>query len=117
MSDTDSSPYVVVPDLKQKGHELLDNEHEGIQSTVLHEFGGNKTHLFAIPEGETFPTHDTPRHVTIHVVDGRARVVIGGEETTATSNAWIYMEPNLPHSIEAITPFVFTLHVEPVAAQ
>jgi quercetin dioxygenase-like cupin family protein len=116
MSDTDSSAYAVVPNLKQKGHELLNNEHEGIQSTVLHEFGSNKTHLFAIPEATTFPTHDTPRHVMIHVVDGRARVVIGDEATTATPNAWIYMEPNRPHSIEATTAFVFTLHVEPVGA-
>ena len=117
MHDSDSSTPIVVPDLAQKGHDLLDNEHEGIQNTVLHGFEGNKTHLFAIPEGETFPTHDTPRHVMIHVVDGRARITLGDDETTAAPNAWIYMPPNLPHSLEALTPFVFTLHVEPVDSQ
>jgi quercetin dioxygenase-like cupin family protein len=117
MHDSDSSTPIVVPDLAQKGHDLLDNEHEGIQSAVLHGFEGKKTHLFAIPEGETFPTHDTHRHVMIHVVDGRARITLGDDETTAAPNAWIYMPPNLPHSLEALTPFVFTLHVEPVDSQ
>lgn len=77
MADSDSSS-VVVSDLKQKGRELLDNEREGIQSAVLHRFEENKTHLFAIPEGEAFPTHDTPQHVMIHEVDGKARVEASG---------------------------------------
>lgn len=117
MQDTDPLSSIVVPDLAQKGRALLDNEHEGIQSAVLHEVEGNKTHLFAIPEGDTFPTHDTPRHVMIHVVSGRARITLGDDETTAAPNAWIYMPPNLPHSLEALTPFVFTLHVQPVDTQ
>lgn len=117
MTDSDSSDYTVIPDLRQKGRGLFENEHDGIQSTVLHGFEGNKTHLFAVPEGNTFPTHDTSRHVMIHVVDGRARVKIGADEKEAAPNMWISMRPNLPHSIEAITPFLFTLHVEPVDDQ
>lgn len=50
----------------------------------------------------------------IHVVDGKARVKMGNDEVTASSNTWVYMPPELSHSIDAITPFVFTLHVEPV---
>lgn len=115
MADSDS-PHTVVPDLKRKGQELLDNEHDGIQSAVLHECAGNKTHLFAIPEGDAFPTHDTPRRVMNHVVAGEARVEIGGDDRTAGPNTWIHVPPNVPHSIDAITPFVFTLHTEPVEA-
>lgn len=115
MTDPDSSSSVIVSDLKRKGRELLDNEHDGIQSTVLHRFEGNKTHLFAIPEGEAFPSHDTPRHVMIHVVEGKAHFEIGEDEMTAAPNVWIYMPPDLPHSIDAITPFVFTL--EPFESQ
>lgn len=117
MPDADTPDYTIVPDVRKKGQELLQNEHEGIQSMVLHEAGDNKTHLFAIPEGEMFPTHDAPHHVMIHVVEGRARVVLGDDKTKATPNTWISMRPNLPHSLEAITPFVFTLHLETIDAQ
>lgn len=103
----------VISDLKQKAKDLLANEHPGIQSAVLYKRAGNKTHLFAIPEGEAFPTHDTPRHATIQVVEGWAKIELGETEIEAGPNAWIYMPPRLPHRLEAITPFAFVLHVEP----
>lgn len=104
----------VISDLKQKAQDLLASEHPGIQSTVLYNRAGNKTHLFAIPKGEAFPTHDTPRHAMIQVVEGRAKIDLGETKIEAGPNAWIYMPPDLPHRLEAITPFVFVLHVEPV---
>lgn len=112
--DSNQFAYRVTPDLKEKGHELLNTEHAGIQSIVLHKFDGNKAHLFALHEQDVFPTHATPRHAMIQVVDGRAIVELGEDEIEAVSNTWIYMPPSLPHRIQAQTAFIFVLHVQPV---
>ena len=109
----ESETPTVVSDLKRKGQALLANEHARIQSAVLHDGEGGTMHLFAMPEGEAFPTHDTSHPATIHVVAGQARITLGDETVEASPHAWIHMPPNLPHSIEARSPFVFTLHLAP----
>lgn len=44
MAATFSTGPTVIEDLKNEGRDLLANEHNGIQSAVLHKFEGNKAH-------------------------------------------------------------------------
>ena len=76
---------------------------DSIVSRTVYKDDSVRVILFAFAPGEKLSEHTSSYPAILHFLDGEAEVSLGGETIAAQPGAWIYMAPNLPHSIEAQT--------------
>ena len=79
-----------------------------ISKNVLKRPTGNLS-LFSFDKGESLSTHTAPFDAIIQVLEGKARVTIGGEPNELTGGESIIMPANIPHGVEAIERFKMVL--------
>ncbi len=61
--------------------------------------------LFAFDEGEGLSEHTAPYDAIATVLEGTARVTIGGEESDVGAGEVIVMPAKVPHALHAVTRF------------
>ncbi len=69
---------------------------------------GNVT-LFAFDAGQALSEHTAPYDALVHVLEGDAEVIIGGQPFVLKSGQAIVMPANLPHALNAVTSFKMLL--------
>lgn len=69
---------------------------------------GNVT-LFAFDAGQVLSEHTAPFDALVHVLEGQAEVHIGGQPFALKAGQAIVMPANVPHALNAITPFKMLL--------
>lgn len=69
---------------------------------------GNVT-LFAFAEGEGLTEHTSPYAALVVVLDGEARIRIGGEPYTVVAGETLTLPPDVPHALDADVPFKMML--------
>ena len=65
--------------------------------------------VFAFAEGEGLSEHETPYDALLSVLDGRARVVIGGTAHTLSAGEIVRLPANVPHAVQAAGRFKMLL--------
>lgn len=105
----DSSAYTVFPDLLSIMPEIPT---DGILSRTIFKSENMKMVLFAFDAGQELSEHTSTQTAMLHFLQGEAQVSLGDDSHSATANTWIYMPPNLPHSIFAQTPLVMLLMMQ-----
>ncbi len=68
-----------------------------------------KVIVFGFAPGQELSEHTSARRAIMHFLRGRARVVLGGDESTATAGTLVQMAPRLPHTVVAETETVMLL--------
>lgn len=68
-----------------------------------------KVVLFGFAPGQALSEHTSARPAILHFLSGEARVTLGDDHLSAVPGTWLHMPPNLPHSIEALTPLTMLL--------
>lgn len=81
----------------------------GIWSRSLRNDDTLKLVLFSFAEGEELSEHTSSLPAVIQILDGRARLMLGGKTVEGGPGTLIYMEPNLPHAVTAVTAFKMLL--------
>lgn len=61
--------------------------------------------LFAFDKGQSLSEHTSPHSAILQVLEGSARVSIGGKEYELESGESIIMPANVPHGVEATDKF------------
>ena len=79
-----------------------------VSKNVLKRPTGNLS-LFAFDKGESLSTHTAPFDATVQVLEGKARIVIGGEGHDLVAGETIIMPASIPHSVEATERFKMLL--------
>jgi quercetin dioxygenase-like cupin family protein len=79
-----------------------------VSKNVLKRPTGNVS-LFAFDKGESLSTHTAPFDAMVQVLEGNARIVIGGNPHDLISGETIIMPANIPHSVEATERFKMLL--------
>lgn len=79
-----------------------------VSKNVLKRPTGNLS-LFAFDKGESLSTHTAPFDAIIQVLEGNARITIGGEPNDLVGGESIIMPANIPHSVEATERFKMVL--------
>ena len=79
-----------------------------VSRTLLKSPGGSLT-LFAFAEGESLSEHTTPHDAVVLVVDGLARITVGGLVHEVSSGRSLLMPANVPHAVHAAAPFKMLL--------
>lgn len=67
--------------------------------------------LFSFAAGEGVSTHSAPGDAIVQILDGEARITIGGTALTASVGDIVVMPANIPHAVDAEKDFKMLLTV------
>jgi len=82
---------------------------DSIVSRTVSDDDQAKVILFGFAAGQELSEHTASMPAQLYFVSGEASLTLGEDEFAAKAGTWVYMEPRLPHSIEAKTPLVMLL--------
>jgi quercetin dioxygenase-like cupin family protein len=82
---------------------------DGIVSRTVFKNEQVKAVMFGFDTGQELSEHTSTHPAIIHILQGEADLTLGGEARSASAGAWVYMTPNLPHSVHAKTPVIMLL--------
>lgn len=79
-----------------------------ISRTLVDRDSGTLT-VFALDEGESISEHTAPFDALVEILDGKAKIVISGEEIVLNAGESTVMPANEPHALEAVENFKMLL--------
>ena len=89
--------------------ELIEYATDSIVSkTILDKPAGTIT-LFAFDKGQKLSEHTAPYDAVVQIMDGQARLTIGGQEKQVSTGQIIIMPGNVPHAVAADDKFKMLL--------
>lgn len=94
-----------IPDLAS----LIEITQDSTLSRTLHATDYLKAVLFGFDAGQELSEHTASMPAVIHIVQGEARLILGGEIREVKAGAWVYMDAHLSHGVYAITPLTMLL--------
>ena len=65
--------------------------------------------LFAFDEGQGLSEHQAPFDAVVQIIEGKARLTIGGKEVMVSAGELIIMPGNVPHAVNADERFKMLL--------
>jgi quercetin dioxygenase-like cupin family protein len=93
----------------QKLTELVEYAQDAVVSkTILDKSAGTVT-LFAFDKGQKLSEHTAPYDAIVQVLDGQARLTIGGKDVQVPAGQIIIMPAKVPHSVTAEERFKMLL--------
>ena len=84
---------------------------DGILSRTLYSDDVVKVVLFGFDAGQELSEHTASMPAILHFLQGDARLTMGGDTMEVKTGAWVFMAPNLAHSIDAKTPVVMLVQL------
>jgi quercetin dioxygenase-like cupin family protein len=94
---------------RQKLVSLVKYSHDSIVSrTILDKQAGTIT-LFAFDKGQKLSEHTAPYNAVVQILDGSARLTIGGKDVKVLTGEVIIMPAKVPHSVAAEERFKMLL--------
>lgn len=79
-----------------------------VSKTLLKKDVGNIT-IFAFDSGQGLSEHTAPFDAVVYILDGKARITIGGKIQNVNSGEMLIMPANIPHSLSAEEKFKMLL--------
>ena len=79
-----------------------------VSKTILDKPAGTIT-LFAFDKGQKLSEHTAPFDAVVQILDGLARLTIGGKQKQVLSGQIIIMPGNVPHAVTADEKFKMLL--------
>jgi quercetin dioxygenase-like cupin family protein len=79
-----------------------------VSKTILDKSVGTIT-LFAFDKGQRLSEHQAPYDAVVQIIDGAARLTIGGEDVNVSAGQIIIMPGNVPHAVAAEEKFKMLL--------
>ena len=79
-----------------------------VSKTILDKPAGAIT-LFAFDRGQKLSEHTSPYDAVLQVIDGLARLTIGGQDIKVSADEIIIMPANVPHAVTAEEKFKMLL--------
>jgi len=93
----------------QKLAELVEYADDSIVSkTILDKPVGTIT-LFAFDKGQRLSEHQSPYDAVVQIIDGQARLTIGGKDISVSAGQIIIMPGCVPHAVTAEEKFKMLL--------
>jgi len=79
-----------------------------VSKIILNKDTGTVT-LFAFDQGQKLSEHTAPFDALVHVVDGEAELIIGGEQVIVSEGQLAVMPADIPHAVNANERFKMLL--------
>lgn len=87
----------------------------GIVSRTLFRADRQRVVLFGFAAGQELSEHTTTSHALVQILTGRSEWTLGKTSRTLVAGDFLYMPPDLAHSVRAIEPFSMLLTLLPTA--
>jgi quercetin dioxygenase-like cupin family protein len=81
----------------------------GIVSRTLLQTANSRVVLFGFAPGQELTEHTSTQHAVVQILSGECEFTLGTEPRRVKAGDLIYMPPNLPHALKAITQFSMLL--------
>ena len=88
---------------------LVDYQEGSVVSRQITKAEAGNVTLFAFDAGQELSEHTAPFDALVHVVDGKAKIVISGKSFQLTSGDAIVMPADEPHAVKATSKFKMLL--------
>jgi quercetin dioxygenase-like cupin family protein len=82
---------------------------DSIVSRTIYSDESLKVILFGFAPGQELSEHTASMPAVIHILEGKARLTLGGEERPGGPGTWALMPAQMPHSVHAETRVVMLL--------
>lgn len=79
-----------------------------VSKTLLSKDTGNLT-LFSFDAGQGLSEHTSPFDAVVHILDGKAKITIGGKQQTVSAGEMLIMPADVPHALYAEGRFKMVL--------
>lgn len=79
-----------------------------VSKSVIKKTAGNIS-LFAFDKGEGLAEHSSPHEALVQILDGVAKIIIGGDPITVCIGESVILPANIPHSLQAEEKFKMML--------
>jgi quercetin dioxygenase-like cupin family protein len=79
-----------------------------VSKTIVDKPVGTLT-IFAFDKGQRLSVHTAPYDAVVQIVDGTAKLTIGGNEVEVSAGEIIVMPANVPHAVDAQERFKMLL--------
>lgn len=89
--------------------ELLEYQEGSVVSRVLLKKSTGTITLFAFAAGEGLSEHSTPHDAVVEILDGTAKITIGGKAHTVEAGQGLLLPAGIPHALTAETAFKMLL--------
>lgn len=89
--------------------ELVEYAPDSIVSKAILDKPAGTITLFAFDQGQKLSEHTAPYDAVVQILDGKARLTIGGEDVEAVAGQIIIMPANVPHAVYADEKFKMLL--------
>jgi len=99
----------IVPAEADRLVELASYQEGSVVSRVLIRRRTGNVTLFAFDEGQELSEHTAPFDALVHVLEGKAEIVIAGKSFQLGVGEVILMPANRPHALRAISKFKMLL--------
>jgi quercetin dioxygenase-like cupin family protein len=105
----DSSALDACTGRSQELVSLIEYSHDSIVSKTILDTSAGTITLFAFDRGQKLSEHTAPYNAVVQVLDGSAKLTIGGEDVKVLAGEIIIMPANVPHSVAAEEKFKMLL--------
>ena len=79
-----------------------------VSKAIIQKPTGSLT-LFAFAAGQKLSEHTAPFDAVVHVLDGEAELVIGGQPVVVPAGSFAIMPADVPHALNAVKRFKMAL--------
>jgi len=89
--------------------EMVKYQQGSVVSREIYAKAAGTITIFAFDEGQGLSEHTAPFDATVFVLDGQVEISIGGKKEQLKAGQLTIMPANVPHALNAITPFKMLL--------
>jgi quercetin dioxygenase-like cupin family protein len=89
--------------------EMVEYSADSIVSKIILDKPAGTITLFAFDKGQKLSEHQTPFDAVVQIIDGTAKLTIGGKEKEVVTGQIIVMPGNVPHAVNAEEKFKMLL--------
>jgi quercetin dioxygenase-like cupin family protein len=82
----------------QESVSLIEYSNDSIVSKTILDTPAGTITLFAFDKGQKLSEHTAPYNAVVQVIDGSAKLTIGGKDVTVPAGHIIIMPANMPHA-------------------
>ena len=82
---------------------------DGILSRTVFNDDRVKAVWFGFAPGQELSEHTASMPAILHILEGEARLTLGGETADARAGAWVHMPANLAHGVRAVSQVTMLL--------
>jgi quercetin dioxygenase-like cupin family protein len=84
---------------------LAEYQTDAVASRQISKAEGGNVSLFVFTEGQELSEHTNPYDALVHILDGKAKIIISGKYYFLTAGEGIHMPANEPHAVKAQSRF------------